>query len=73
MSRVYRDAHAAEFAASLHCFRRVGKTLDEGAELAGASFVLLETEERHALVKMRGRHLVAVGVLLEDGVEGFDC
>jgi len=33
------DSHAAEFAAGLHGFGRVGEALDEGAELAGAGFV----------------------------------
>jgi len=67
------NAHATKFAAGLHGLGRVGEALDEGTQLAGTSFVLFETEERHALVKVRGGHLVAVGVLLEDGVEGFDC
>jgi len=34
------DSHAAEFAAGLHGFGRVGESLDKSAEFAGAGFVL---------------------------------
>lgn len=66
------DAQAAEFAAGLHGLRRVGEALDEGAEFAGAGFVLFHVKEGDALVEMRCGDLVAVGILLEDGIVGLD-
>ena len=68
----YRDAHSAKLAAGLHRLGRVGEALNKGAELAHAGVFLIERDKRHALVKMRDRYFVAVGILREDAVVGFD-
>ena len=66
------NAHAAEFAAGLHGFRRIGKALNECTEFARAGVIFLEVEEGDSLMEMGRGNLVTVGVLLKDGIVGLD-
>src|SRR5207248_1728450 len=72
LSWCYGDTHAAKLTARLHSFRRVREPLDEGPELTHAGIFLIESDQGHALVKMRHGNLVAVRILLQDAVVRLD-
>src|SRR6185312_9945832 len=71
-ARVYRDAHAVQFAAGLSRLRRGGEALNDGAKFRDGSFAVLECEQRLAFVQVRNGCLLIAGVVVQDVVVVLD-